>query len=109
MSSRDKSYHKPHRAAEKALARVRDQQAEARGEGLQWKEADSANRHERRRFVRGTRAYDKLHGEGAAAAYIKEHGLEGEALVSSFVGRADREGAGGSSQDDSSRRGNNQF
>lgn len=102
MSWRDKSYWKPHRAKQKSITRVQEVQADQRGEGVSWEGAQGASRHERRRLAKGARIYDKIHGEGAAVEFIKRNGIDGEAIVRDLVGRADREGAGGSSQDDSS-------
>lgn len=89
MSGRDKTYYKPHRQRRKGILRVQAIQEDQRGEGTNWKELQSENRHERRRLAKGARKYDKLHGEGATERLLEEKGIADDPVVRGLVKRGD--------------------
>lgn len=85
MVRRDKRYVHPERQKRKALERVQEVQASQRGESTIWKDIESASRKERRRFAKGVRKYDKLHGEGAAERYLSEQGAADDPFLAKFI------------------------
>lgn len=64
--ARDSRYKYGHRAKKNALDRVKEIQDGEAGKATTYRAIETVNRHERRRFAKGAKIYDREHGEGAA-------------------------------------------